>query len=167
MTQGFNNAADSSHHPGSAADMQHIEDVLQRDGLFVGTTAGVSMWPMLRNRRDTIVVRPPVGRLSRYDVALYRRGDDYVLHRVVQVQSTAYTICGDNCLELERGITDDQVIGVLTGFYRGNREVNMQGLPYRAYEHLWVGLYPLRRAWKRARSCAGRVLRGAARERVR
>ena len=28
----------------------HIEDVIQKDGVYVSTTAGVSMYPMLRNR---------------------------------------------------------------------------------------------------------------------
>ena len=34
----------------------HIEDVIQKDGVYVSTTAGVSMYPMLRNRRDTIII---------------------------------------------------------------------------------------------------------------
>ena len=54
-----------------------IDTVLARDGVWVSTTAGVSMWPMLRNRRDTIVVRPFEGRLRPLDVALYRRGDKH------------------------------------------------------------------------------------------
>ena len=37
----------------------------------MGTVVGNSMYPMLRSRRDTIVVRPCTGRLRQYDVALY------------------------------------------------------------------------------------------------
>ena len=55
-----------------------IEDVLAREGVYVGTTAGVSMWPLLRHRRDTVVVEPCAGRLRVHDVPLYRRGDAYV-----------------------------------------------------------------------------------------
>ena len=40
-----------------------IEDVLNEKGLYVGPTVGVSMLPMLKNRRDTIIVRPKTGRL--------------------------------------------------------------------------------------------------------
>ena len=37
--------------------MKHkIEEILQKEGCLVTTTAGVSMYPMLRNRRDTVVV---------------------------------------------------------------------------------------------------------------
>ena len=66
--------------------MKHkIEEILQKEGCLVTTTAGVSMYPMLRNRRDTVVIRPAAGRLKKYDVALYKRGESYVLHRVVKV----------------------------------------------------------------------------------
>ena len=144
----------------------HIEDVLAQQGMFVGTTVGSSMRPMLRNRRDTIIVHPLDGRrLRRFDVPLYRRGDAYVLHRCVEVSSSSYTMLGDNCLSKERDIPDERVIGVLTGFYRGNRQVNMDGLPYRTYVRVWYALYPLRRCAMRARMLAGcvkrRVLGGA------
>ena len=113
-----------------------IEDVLAREGAYVATTAGVSMRPMLRDRRDTVVIEPCAGRLAKYDVPLYRRGDDYVLHRVVDVLPDSYVICGDNCVELERGVTDEQVVGVLAGFYRGERRVRMGRAAYRLYARL-------------------------------
>lgn len=133
----------------------HIEDVLEREGVYVSTTVGASMRPMLRNRRDTIVVRPCQGRLHKYDVALYRRKDTYVLHRVVDVYPEGYLILGDNCLMSER-VSDGQVIGVLTGFYRGDRPVDLQGVPYRTYARLWYALYPARRVFMRARGCQAR-----------
>lgn len=42
----------------NSADTDSIEGVLARDGVWVSTTAGTSMWPMLRDRRDAVVVRP-------------------------------------------------------------------------------------------------------------
>ena len=44
-------------------EKSHIEDVLAENGVFVSTTVGMSMYPMLRNRRDTIIIRPYTGRL--------------------------------------------------------------------------------------------------------
>lgn len=63
----------------------HIEEVLASQGVYISTTSGVSMYPMLRDRRDTIIIRPVSGRLKKYEVPLYRRGEDYVLHRIVKV----------------------------------------------------------------------------------
>lgn len=137
-----------------------IEDVLRTEGVYVSTTVGVSMWPMLRNRRDTIVVRPAAGRLNRYDVALYRARGNYVLHRVVRVLPEGYIIIGDNCIT-EEHVEDSQVLGVLSEFYRGDRHVDMAGLPYRAYVWLWVTTAPARHFAKRARGWLGRRVRGS------
>ena len=104
----------------------HIEDALNEEGVYVSTTSGVSMYPMLRNRRDTIIVKPPTAPLKKYDVPLYRRGDDYVLHRIIGKDDRGYIICGDNCINKEYGITENQIIGVLVGFYRDGNEVNME-----------------------------------------
>lgn len=141
-----------------AADSLHIEDVLARDGAWVSTTAGTSMWPMLRNRRDTIVVRPTAGRLRPYDVALYRRGDAYVLHRVISVEPDGYRILGDNCLEVEQ-VNNSQIIGVLDEFWRGNRHCSPRSRGWLTYARAWHALYPARRVLMRARAAAGRLKR--------
>lgn len=134
-----------------------IEQVLATDGVYVSTTVGTSMWPMLRNRSDTIVVRPPAGRLRRYDVALYRSDGKYVLHRVVGVRPDSYDIIGDNCLSVER-VSDSQVIGVLSEFYRGDCHVDMAGLPYVAYSRCWVAIAPVRHFLRRAHGWVRRHL---------
>lgn len=81
-----------------------IQEILEEKGIFISTTVGVSMFPMLRNRRDTIVIEPVKGRLRKYDVPLYKRGDKYVLHRIVKVTTAGYVICGDNCINQEYSV---------------------------------------------------------------
>lgn len=49
-----------------------IQEILEEKGIFISTTVGVSMFPMLRNRRDTIVIEPVKGRLRKYDVPLIK-----------------------------------------------------------------------------------------------
>ena len=63
-------------------------------------TVGDSMEPMLRNRKDTIIIEPVHGRLKRYDLPLYRRPDGkYVLHRILQHRFHAVSNrCGDTSL---------------------------------------------------------------------
>jgi len=136
---------------------RQIEDVLAEEGLFVSTTVGVSMFPMLRNRRDTIIVMPYEGRLKKYDVPLYKRGSDYILHRIIEVLPDSYVICGDNCIQKEYGITDEQILGVLTGFYRGSKQINMDGFGYKLYVRVWCRLYPIRKIYGRMRRVAVRV----------
>ena len=124
-------------------DRIDIEATLESEGVYVSTTSGVSMYPMLRDRRDTVVVTPTSQRLKKYDVALYKRGDSYVLHRVIKVLPDSYVIRGDNCIAKEYGITDRDVLGKLTAFYRKDREVNMQSAPYKLYSRLICLFHPL------------------------
>ena len=120
-----------------------FEDMLARDGYLVYRTRGTSMEPMLRQNRDLVTARVPTGRLKKYDVALYKRGKAYVLHRVVGVKPDHYLIRGDNTYAIER-VPDEAVIGVLSAFLRKgkNHDVNERG--YRAYVRVWNVIYPLR-----------------------
>lgn len=133
-----------------------IAQVLAEQGVYVGAATGRSMWPMLRDRRDTVVLEPPRRPLTVGDVVLYRRGGSYVLHRMVDQTGDAYVILGDNCLAYEQ-VPANQVLGVLTGFYRGERAVDMGGWRYRAYMRLWQATTPLRRLALRALGAARRL----------
>lgn len=119
-----------------------IEEILKSDGMYVSTTSGVSMYPMLRDRRDTIVVTPTQERLKKYDVALYRRGNSYVLHRVIKVLPDSYVIRGDNCA-LKEYVPDSSVLGKLTEVWREDKKLDMQGAPYRAYSRLITFFNPI------------------------
>ena len=121
-----------------------IEDVLREKGVYVGPTVGVSMLPMLKNRRDTIVVRPKTARLKPLDVALYKRGNDYVLHRVLSLTDDGYVIRGDNCYS-DENVPEDAVIGVLTEFFRKDKHVLCTDEKYLKYVHKRLKRYKTRR----------------------
>ena len=140
--------------PSPAFEPRKIEDVLAAEGFYLGPPVGVSMWPMLRNRHDVMMVVPASGELRRYDVALYRRGEEYVLHRVVghyeNGSKKGYVICGDNCVTLEY-VPRDNVLGVLSGFYRDGHRIDCEtSRGYHVYSKLWVALFPVRRVCKGA-----------------
>ena len=116
---------------------------------------------MLRNRHDVMLVAPAEGKLRRYDVALYRRGGKYVLHRVVghyeSGSEKGYVICGDNCVTLEY-IPCGDVLGVLCGFYRDGRHIDCgTSRGYHAYSRLWVALFPARKVCKGANAAIRRA----------
>ena len=126
-----------------------IEEGLKKNWYHASTTSGYSMYPLLRDRRDNIVVRPCSGRLKKYDVPLYKRGNEYVLHRIIKVLPDGYVICGDNCINKEYNIKDENILGVLTEVYRNNKKINMDGLPYKIYVRMCRFFYPLRVAYKK------------------
>ena len=120
-----------------------FEDLLARDGRLVYKTRGMSMEPMLRQNRDIVVINVPFSRLRKYDVALYRRGSGYVLHRVIEVGENEYLIRGDNTYVLET-VPDSAVIGVLTAFRRNGKQHEVTEKGYQLYVRVWNTLYPLR-----------------------
>lgn len=137
-----------------------IEEILAEEGTHVSTTVGYSMYPMLRNRRDRVIVTA-IGdkRLGRYDLPLYKRPDGkYVLHRILRVKNDHYVIRGDNTYVLER-VPFDWVIGYVTEFYRGDRHVSADAKRYRVYAAFWHFIYPVRYLYRRTRSLGGKVLR--------
>ena len=102
------------------------------------------MKPMLYVNRDLVIISVPQGRLQPYDVALYRCGSAYVLHRVIQVREKDYLIRGDNTYRLEV-VPDSAVIGVLTGFKRKGKDYSVQDPAYRRYVRVWCAIYPARK----------------------
>ena len=127
------------------------EEYLEQNGSMTYTNVGVSMLPLLRQGKDlfTLEKRGPE-RCRVGDVVLYRRGEQYVLHRVVEVRENDYVILGDNCVCREFGITDEDIIGVMTGYVRGGKEHSVSDLGYRLYSARWLHTERLRVFLKRA-----------------
>jgi len=123
-----------------------IEKVLIEKGAYIGPTVGTSMLPMLKNRRDTIVVKAKTERLKPLDVALYKRGDAYILHRVLKVTDSGYIIRGDNCY-FDEIVPEETVIGVLTEFFRKKKHYFCTDERYLKYAKKRVKNYKRRRFW--------------------
>ena len=128
------------------------EEIIAREGKLVYTNVGISMLPLLRQGRDLFIVekRGPE-RLKAGDVVLYRRPPDkYVLHRIVEVREKEYVILGDNCVNREYGITDGDILGVMTGFVRDGKQHAVTERGYRLYTWLCLHGAGLRIFLKRA-----------------
>ncbi len=130
------------------------EEYLESYGRLTYRFSGVSMKPMLRQGKDSFtVVKKTVERCKKYDVVLYRRGEQYVLHRVVKVLPKGYVILGDNCLNKEKNIREEQILGVMESFTRGEKQISAENFWYKLYSRIWYFLYPLRFAamWLRSK----------------
>ena len=127
------------------------EDFLRKNGSMTYSNVGVSMLPLLRQGKDLFTVRRKGKRRCRkYDVVLYRRPpSSYVLHRIIEVRENDYVILGDNCINKEYGITDNDIIGVMTGFVRDGKEHSVNEFSYRLYSVLRVETAPIRILFKK------------------
>lgn len=126
---------------------ESYEEYLQQNGHMTYTFRGCSMNPMLKEKRDLFsVTEKTEKRCKKYDVVLYRRPPkQYVLHRIVEVRKQDYVVLGDNCINKEYHITDNDIIGVLTGFVRKGKFYSVTDWRYQVYARVWYGLYPIRR----------------------
>lgn len=114
-----------------------MREKLDMGGTVTFTPQGTSMEPMLRDGQDVVVLAKPKGRLNMLDVALYRRDDGvYIMHRVIDVDDNGnYIFCGDNRYAKERGIRDDQIIGVMTCFIRKGTTYYPDSILYKLYSN--------------------------------
>ena len=138
--------------------MSTFEEILNKDGRLVYKTRGVSMLPMLHQNRDIVVIVPPEGRLKKYDVALYKRGSSYILHRIIGTQDEEYLIRGDNTYRMEL-VPPEQVIGVLTGVVRNGKSYTVEDTGYQIYCRFWNAINLLRKLLFRMRRKAGKIAR--------
>lgn len=122
------------------------EQELEKNGALIYTTVGRSMRPFLRSGEDMVVIqRRDTGRFRPREVVLYRRrSGKYVLHRIMAVRKDDYVLCGDNCWDLEPGIRDEQILGVLTAVIREGKRLDVNAPGYRAKTFAWWALYPIR-----------------------
>lgn len=129
------------------------EEYLAENGKLTYTFSGVSMNPMLKQGRDLFTVKAKTSeRCKKYDVVLYRRPPhQYVLHRIVEVREQDYVILGDNCIAKEYGITDDDILGVLTEFLRAGKKISVNNKWYQFYARFWYKIYPVRKFLKKAK----------------
>ena len=138
----------------------NIAQYLSENGTLTYSNRGVSMWPLLREGRDMFTLRRKgAERCRRGDVVLYRRPpDQYVLHRVIAVRENDYVILGDNCIAYEYGITDADILGVMTGFTRGGRDYSVECSGYRLYTFIILHTITIRTFMKRVISWVIRKL---------
>ena len=124
--------------------MPYITECLESQGTVEIPVRGRSMWPMLREGKDTVILSSIQEPLKKFDIPLYQRADgSYVLHRIVSTKE-GYTCSGDNQFTYEKGLTDTQMLAVLTAFRRGERLVSLHSPLYWLYVRLWCATRALR-----------------------
>lgn len=103
---------------------------LVKNGVIAFVPKGNSMWPTLKSRKQSVIVKTKTERLSPMDVALYKRDcGTNVLHRVIKTVEGGYIMCGDSQFVLEK-VAEENVFGVMTAFYRGKRCIEVTDQDY-------------------------------------
>lgn len=136
-----------------------IQEVLETGGVFQIYPKGTSMLPLLRQKKDSVVLAAPHFPIAKGEIILYQRKNGHcVLHRIVGKQPDSYICCGDNQTQLEYGITESQIIAVVESIFRGERKLQKSNLGYRCYLFFWQFFFIRRVVWKLRRLFGGKKI---------
>ncbi len=137
-----------------------IRVVLDSGGEFRIYPKGTSMLPLIRQGRDSVVLVKSTKPPKKGDIAFYLRDNGgYVLHRILKAENGLYTMCGDNQLVLEKGISEGQIIAIVDRLYRGDNCVKLSAFSYKIYCFFWRSFF-LRRVYFKLRSIKNGRLKG-------
>ena len=125
--------------------MKGLEESLKQNGIYITLTKGDSMNPMLVEGRDKVVIVPPEFPLKKYDVPVYRKMGHYTMHRIVRLTKNGYIICGDNRAVLEKNVREEDIVGMLDGFYQGDKYIDRHDKEFLQYGIDAVVTLPKRR----------------------
>ena len=122
----------------AAKEAHPIYQTICENGSYVTVPNGKSMLPMLRSGKDSVLLVPAPAVLQKGEIALYLRRDGTpVLHRVRAVSANGYTMCGDGQTDCEYAVPHAAVLGVVKGFWRGERYCACTAKRYRVYVGVW------------------------------
>ncbi len=111
-----------------------IRLVLDSEGEFRIYPRGTSMLPLLREKKDSVVLIKPVGPIKKHEIILFKKSSgQYTLHRVIAIEKDSYTTCGDNLHKPEYNVKPEQIIGIVNKIYRNDKLFNTKKMPYRIY----------------------------------
>ncbi len=102
------------------------------------------MWPTLKDRAQSVVVRKKTDRLKQFDVALFEKDGVIVLHRVLAVLDGGYQTCGDSQFKCEI-VEEQSVFGVMAGFYKDSKFISADNEKYLKFVQNWYKRKNLRR----------------------
>ncbi len=122
-----------------------LKEVVNSGGEFSLITAGTSMLPLLRNRKDTVTL-VSADSVGQYDIVLYQRQcGSYVLHRVMTVNTDSYDMCGDNQTKIEKNVPKEAVVAKVKSITKNGRCMVLDdSASYRLYTFFWCRLFVIR-----------------------
>ena len=126
-----------------------VKEVIDRGATATLRVKGHSMRIFLSNGRDLVtLVAPERENLRVGDVVLAEiQPKVYVLHRIVQRTQDQLTLMGDGNVGTTEACTINDVIGIVTLFYRKGRTKpdSVNGWKWKTYSRIWLTLTPFRR----------------------
>ena len=145
-------------------EVTRIKDELQAGRPVMSFTSGVSMEPLLHDKRKKnathVLIVPVTDTCKVGDMPLvFMQDGRYVLHRIIRVDKkdgdVFYQTRGDNCIGSEY-VPATSVYGIVKEIYRKDKTIKMTDIGYRIYVKIWMNTYLIRKFVMRARGFISR-----------
>ena len=126
-----------------------VKEVIERGATATLRVKGYSMRIFLDNGRDLVTLKAPQrDALRPGDVVLAEyKPQQYVLHRIIKRFGNQLILKGDGNVRGTESCTTDDVVGIVTHFYRKGRTTpeSVEGWKWKTYSKIWLALSPIRR----------------------
>lgn len=128
------------------------EELLRGGKSISVSPEGYSMYPLLVPGRDRVLIEPlsskgGAGHPKRGDIVLFRRINSIlVLHRICRVKNDGFYLVGDNQVEIEGPVKEEQLCGIVTEIIRKGKSISTNKGSYRFLTGFWLFIRPLRPA---------------------
>ena len=141
------------------SETKSFEEILEENGVLVYTFKGFSMWPLLRQNTDFVVIRKPDRDPKKYDIVLFKAGNSYILHRIIRIDGDMITTAGDHNTFKDQSISKGKILGFLTSYVRDGKEIDVSNIELQIYGHLVTDLFPLKAACLKIKAVTKRTVR--------
>ncbi len=136
-----------------AAELFGFVDEMLKQGERVWiTVTGMSMYPFLREGRDSVELSDvSYDDVKKGDIVLIRRETgQYVLHRLLKKEKDHFYIIGDAQQWVEGPLEPAQLLAYVTRIKRGNRIISCSNILLKSAVCIWLSIVPLRKNIMRA-----------------
>lgn len=121
---------------------------------------GSSMMPLIRREKDLVTIVPLQRPLRVGDVVLFTTGAErYVVHRIWKMRENNICTLGDNCVNPDPWITQDQVLGQAICYSRNNVKYRLDTTASRLWGRVWMAIFPFRKCWMQLKGIVRRYYR--------
>lgn len=107
---------------------------------------GHSMLPLTRNNDEALLVPPTPQKIKKWMPVVARTEEmGIVLHRIVKIEGERITLLGDGNVGQFEHTTPEDIIAVVSHFYRGKRTLRTDTALMRLWSIMWYAVHPHRK----------------------
>lgn len=121
-----------------------VEFILKTGKTVRINVCGESMYPFLRNGDQVILTSSDVCDVCKDSIVLAHTSWGWVLHRVLRVTGAKLLLAGDANARQVESVTSHEIVGVVTGIWRGDLPIPLHSYAARMTVRLWRWLRPVR-----------------------